>query len=194
MTRPDFDNYFMEMAKVAATRATCDRKHVGAVIVVKGCLVSTGYNGAPRGLPHCDSQGHELVEFIAQAVTEVPSDGTHAAGPVVGRKSCIRTIHAEMNAIVQAAKNGVGIDGGTLYTTASCCYDCAKVVINAGILRVIALEPYQSRYGKSGDVGALFESACVDSRILNAPVCNKIVPSSMFNCSRDEGHLGRCRT
>jgi dCMP deaminase len=135
------------MAEVAAQRATCDRKHVGAVIVVAGSVVSTGYNGAPRGLPHCDDAGHELVEMG-------------------GRMSCVRTAHAETNAIAQAARRGVSVEGGTLYTTASCCYDCAKLVINAGIARVVALESYPGRYGKSGTVDELFRSAGVISVLL----------------------------
>jgi len=204
VTRPDFDNYFMKMAEVAATRATCDRKHVGAVIVVKGCLVSTGYNGAPRKLPHCDSQGHELVEFMSQEIVEDKEDGTKGAGPVVAQKSCIRTIHAEMNAIAQAAKNGVAIDGGTLYTTASACYDCAKVIVNAGILRVVAKEKYQSRYGKSGNVDALFEAAGVESFLLSpkgpgsvtSTYCGKWVgtcgPTTWF-CRLPSDHEGPCQ-
>jgi dCMP deaminase len=96
--RPDRDSYFMRIAKVVATRATCDRKHVGAVLVHDRAILSTGYNGAPRGTKHCDEIGHRM------------EDG-----------HCVRTTHAEANAIAQAAKNGVPTNGATIFTTASPC-------------------------------------------------------------------------
>lgn len=162
MTRPSADVYFMNIALAVAARATCDRKHVGAVIVVHGSIASTGYNGAARGIPHCDDVGHELVEYVV----EQPAGGDQPS-QLVTVKSCIRTVHAEMNAVAQAASLGVKIEGGTLYTTASCCYDCAKMIINTGIRRVIAMEAYSSRYGKSGDVSALFAAAGVESALLD---------------------------
>jgi len=111
--RVDWHTYFMNIARQAATRATCDRKHVGAVIVRDRTILSTGYNGSIRGMPHCDEVGH-LME----------------------NGHCVATVHAEANAIIQAAKNGVRIDGGELYTTASPCWACFKLIANAGI-RVI---------------------------------------------------------
>lgn len=105
--------YFMSIARQAATRSTCDRKHVGAVIVRDKTILSTGYNGSIRGMPHCDDVGH-LME----------------------NGHCVGTVHAEANAIIQAAKNGVRIDGAELYTTASPCWSCFKLIANAGI-RVI---------------------------------------------------------
>lgn len=141
--RLDWDDYFMSIATVVAQRATCDRKLVGAVITVDKTIVSTGYNGAPRGLPDCDHEGHLLKEMG-------------------GRMSCIRTAHAEANGIAQAARTGARIGGGTLYTTASTCYDCAKLVINAGIKRVVAGEFYASRYGESGSAEELFRLAGVE--------------------------------
>jgi len=126
----------MEIAKQVATRATCDRKHVGAVIVRDKAILSTGYNGAPRHLPHCDEVGHEIV------------DG-----------HCVRTVHAEANAIAQAAKNGAGIDNAVLYTTASPCYDCFKLIVNSGITRVVYNEFYMSRYEASGKVLSLAKKA-----------------------------------
>ncbi len=146
-TRPSWDHYFMKMAYLAAERATCNRKHVGAVIVRINMAVSTGYNGSPRGLPHCDDVGHEIVNMN-------------------GRDSCIRTVHAEANAIAQAARSGAVIEGATLYTTASPCYDCMKLIINAGIKRVVCGEFYQSRYGQSGDMAALAQGAGVDMSML----------------------------
>lgn len=108
--RVSWEKYFMNIAKEVATRSTCDRKHVGAVIVREKTILSTGYNGSIKGLPHCDEVGHEMV------------DG-----------HCVRTTHAEANAIVQAAKNGVEIKNGEIYVTASPCYNCFKLIANAGI-------------------------------------------------------------
>lgn len=143
MSRADWDDYFMKIAEVAATRATCDRKHVGAVIVVNKTIVSTGYNGSPRGMPHCDEVGHELKDMG-------------------GRMSCVRTVHGEANAIAQAAKTGARIDGGTLYTTASPCYDCLKLIINAGIVRIVCKEFYSSRYGMSAEMEEFAKAAGVE--------------------------------
>ncbi len=118
--RKDWDAYFMEIADVVASRATCDRKHVGAVIVRDRTILSTGYNGSIRGLPHCTDVGHMM------------EDG-----------HCVRTIHAEINAIIQAARNGVCIDGGTIYTTASPCWPCFKAIANSGIRAIVFREFYR---------------------------------------------------
>jgi len=124
--RANWDEYFMGIATQVATRATCDRKHVGAVIVRDKVILSTGYNGSIRNTPHCDEAGH-MMEF----------------DPNRGMESCVRTVHAEANAIVQAAKNGVMIDKATLYTTASPCWPCFKLIANAGILKVVFGELYR---------------------------------------------------
>jgi dCMP deaminase len=108
------------MARHVASRATCDRKHVGAVIVRDRTVLSTGYNGSIRGHAHCDEVGH-LME----------------AG------HCVATVHAEANAIIQAAKNGVGIDGAEIYTTASPCWSCFKLIANGGLKRVFYGEFYR---------------------------------------------------
>jgi dCMP deaminase len=118
--RSDWDRYFMEIARVVASRATCDRKHVGAVIVRDRTILSTGYNGSIRGLPHCDEVGHMM-------------EGGH----------CVATIHAEANAILQAAKNGVAIDKADIYITASPCWPCFKLIANAGIRRIVFGEFYR---------------------------------------------------
>jgi len=110
----------MNIALEVASRATCDRKHVGAVIVRDKTILSTGYNGSIRGLPHCDDAGHMM------------EDG-----------HCVRTMHAEANAIVQAAKNGSGIHGGSIYVTASPCWNCFKMIANAGIDRIFFGEFYR---------------------------------------------------
>ena len=120
MTRVDWHAYFMNIAHQVATRSTCDRKHVGAVIVRDKTILSTGYNGSIRGLEHCDDVGHMMED-----------------------NHCIATVHAEANAIIQAAKNGVRIDGAELYTTASPCWNCFKLLANAGLGRVYFGEFYR---------------------------------------------------
>lgn len=118
--RASWDEYFMNLATVVATRATCDRKHVGAVLVRERTVLSTGYNGSIRGLPHCDEVGHMM-------------ENGH----------CVATVHAEANAIVQAAMNGVAIEGATIYTTASPCWPCFKLIANAGVKRIVYGEFYR---------------------------------------------------
>ncbi|HKQ70032.1 MAG TPA: cytidine/deoxycytidylate deaminase family protein [Polyangiaceae bacterium] len=125
MSSPDrasWDLYFMRIAAEVATRATCDRKHVGAVIVRDRNILATGYNGSIGGLGHCDDEGHML------------EDG-----------HCVRTIHAEANAIIQAAKNGSGIAAGTIYVTASPCWGCFKMIANAGLVRIVYGEFYRDQ-------------------------------------------------
>ena len=120
MARSSWDQYFMDIARQVATRATCDRKHVGAVLVRDRTILSTGYNGSIRGMPHCDEVGHMM-------------ENGH----------CVATVHAEANAILQAAKNGVRIDGATLYTTASPCWPCFKLIANSGCVRIVYGEFYR---------------------------------------------------
>ena len=111
--RVSWEIYFMNIAKEVGTRSTCNRKHVGAVIVRGKTILATGYNGSIRGLAHCDEAGHEM-------------DNTH----------CVRTIHAEANAIVQSARHGVRIEDSEIYITASPCYDCFKMIANVGIRKI----------------------------------------------------------
>ena len=118
--RVSWGTYFMNIAKEVATRSTCDRKYVGAVIVREKTILSPGYNGSIKGLPHCDEAGHEMVD-----------------------DHCIRTTHAEANAIVQAAKNGVEINKSDIYVTASPCYNCFKLIANAGIKTIYYGEFYR---------------------------------------------------
>jgi dCMP deaminase len=118
--RATWDEYFMAIAQQVATRSTCDRKHVGAVIVRDRMILTTGYNGSIRGLPHCDDVGH-LME-----------DG-----------HCVRTTHAEANALVQAARNGVSVDGAGIYVTASPCFGCFKLIGNSGLSRIVFGEFYR---------------------------------------------------
>jgi dCMP deaminase len=118
--RASWDEYFMAIARQVASRATCDRKQVGAVIVRDKCILATGYNGSIRGLEHCDEVGHMM------------EDG-----------HCVRTLHAEANAIIQAARNGVCIDGGDIYVTASPCWGCFKMIANSGLGRIVFGEFYR---------------------------------------------------
>jgi dCMP deaminase len=120
VTRPSWDSYFLEIARVVSTRGTCNRKRVGAVIVRDRRILATGYNGSVRGLPHCDDVGHEMEE-----------------------SHCVRVVHAECNAIAQAARNGVAIFGSTIYVTASPCYPCFKLIANAGITEIHFAEFYR---------------------------------------------------
>jgi dCMP deaminase len=134
MKRPTWDEYFMAIAEQVATRSTCMRRKVGAVLVVDKRLLATGYNGAPSGVPHCAEAGC-LREQMA-----VPSGQRH---------ELCRGLHAEQNAIIQAAKHGVHIDGATLYTTHHPCSMCAKVAINAGIRRIVCRHDYPDDLGKT---------------------------------------------
>lgn len=113
-TRPTWDDYFMEIAFTVAERSTCDRAHVGAVLVRDRRILTTGYNGAPAGLPHCDEVGHLMID-----------------------NHCVRTLHAEQNAIIQGALHGISIEGGTAYVTHQPCLTCAKMLINSGIKRIV---------------------------------------------------------
>lgn len=121
MNRPGWDEYFMEIAHVVAKRGTCDRAHVGSVIVKDQRIISTGYNGSPPGMDHCSDVGHLMI------------DG-----------HCLRTLHGEENAILQAAVvGGVSTQGATLYTTHSTCYPCLKRAIAVGIKRIVAGKVYR---------------------------------------------------
>jgi dCMP deaminase len=147
--RPSWDEYFVEIMKTVGNRGTCDRGRSGCVIVKDKRIISTGYVGSPAGCKHCDESGHEMH-------TVVQEDGTES-------RHCIRTAHAEENAIVQAAKVGVSTDGATLYCKMSPCYTCAKMIINAGIKRVVALNDYHA--GKRSR--EIFKEAGIKYELLN---------------------------
>jgi len=126
--RPSWDEYFINLAELVGSRGSCDRGRAGCVITKEKRIISTGYVGSPVGLPHCDDIGHEMHTVIQE-------DGTQS-------RHCIRTSHAEANAICQAAKFGVSLDGGTLYCKMTPCYVCAKMIINSGIKRVVCSQDY----------------------------------------------------
>jgi dCMP deaminase len=128
--RPAWDDYFLEIMDTVAKRANCDRGRAAAVIVKDRRIVATGYVGAPAGLPTCDEVGH-LIKVVYDE-----RGGQH--------KHCVRTTHAEANAIAQAARHGTSIDGGTIYTRMVPCLDCTKLLINAGLKRVVCLRRYHA--------------------------------------------------
>lgn len=132
MSRPGWDEYFMELAKVVAKRSTCLRQKVGAIIVKDKRILATGYNGAPSGMAHCLDIGCEREKL------KIPSGE---------RQELCRGLHAEQNAIIQAARFGICIDGSILYTTHCPCITCAKMIINAGIKKVVYGKEYADKRG-----------------------------------------------
>lgn len=150
--RPSWDEYFSHLANLVGERGTCDRGHCGALVTKDRRIVSTGYAGSPSGTVHCDEVGHEMHTV------------THEDGSVT--KHCIRTTHAEQNAICQAARFGIALDGGTLYTKMAPCYACAKMIINAGIKRVVCSQDYQA----SARSKEIFKEAGVEFVLLDDKV------------------------
>jgi len=134
MDRPDNDEYFMEMAELVSTRSTCLRRKVGAVIVKDKRVLSTGYNGSPKGTRHCEDLGCIRVQM------NIPSGTRH---------ELCRGVHAEQNAVAQAAYFGVSVNGATIYTTTFPCSMCAKILINAGIKEIVYNEGYMDDLSKS---------------------------------------------
>ena len=128
MTRPSNDEYFMKMAYLASERSTCLRRKVGAVIVIDKRVLTTGYNGAPKGLPHCEETG------CLREQQNVPSGQRH---------ELCRGVHAEQNAIIQAAVFGVSVKGATIYITNYPCSVCVKMLLNAGITEIVFDEKYK---------------------------------------------------
>lgn len=118
--RPSWDEYFMLLAQATSFRSSCSRAKVGAILVVERQIVATGYNGAPAGTPNCLEAGHRMIEG-----------------------HCLRTVHAEQNAIAQAAKRGVSSRGATIYCTHKPCIHCIKLLINAGIIEIVYAESYR---------------------------------------------------
>ncbi len=124
----------MEITNLVATRATCLRRKVGAILVKDRRILATGYNGPPKGVPHCDELGGCLREKLG-----IPSGE---------RQELSRAVHAEQNAIIQAAKMGTNIDGSTLYVTNHPCFICAKMLINAGVKKIVFREGYPDKYAE----------------------------------------------
>jgi dCMP deaminase len=131
--RPSWDEYFMRIAHEVAKRSTCLRRHVGSVVVLDKRILATGYNGAPSGLAHCEEVG------CMRARMQVPSGERH---------ELCRGLHAEMNALLQAARHGIRMEGATLYSTLIPCSLCTKMIINTGIRRVVAAGPYPDQMAR----------------------------------------------
>lgn len=142
--RPSWDEYFLDLIEAVAKRATCDRGRSACVITKANRIIATGYVGSPPGLPHCDDAGH----LFRKVVDEDGQIRTH----------CVRTIHAEQNAICQAARHGVALDGATLYCTMEPCRVCAMLIIASGIKRVVA----RRRYHAGADTREMFRDVGVD--------------------------------
>jgi len=141
--RPPWDGYFLEIANTVAKRATCDRGRSGCVIARDRRLLVAGYVGSPAGLAHCDDVGHQMRKVI------------HEDGTVT--QHCVRTVHAEQNAICQAAKLGVALDGATLYCRMTPCRVCAMLIVNCGIVRVVC----ERKYHAGAESEAMFKEAGV---------------------------------
>lgn len=152
MKRPSWDEYFMEITRVAARRSTCLRRSVGAVLVKDRNILATGYNGAPSGVAHCLEVGCLRDRMGVQSGE---------------RHELCRGLHAEQNAIIQAAKHGTSINGATLYCTTMPCVICSKVLINAGILRIVFSEGYPDCLA-----GEMIEEAGIETVRFDVP-CNE---------------------
>ena len=141
--RPSWDEYFLKITDLVATRSTCLRRHVGAVLVLEKRILATGYNGAPSGLAHCLDVG------CLREQEEIPSGQ---------RQELCRGIHAEQNAIIQAARHGISISGSVLYCTTQPCVTCTKMLINAGVTRILYLEGYADELSRQ-----MLEEAGIDA-------------------------------
>lgn len=147
--RPSWDEYFLKLMQEVGKRATCDRGRSGCIITKDKRLLCTGYVGSPPGLPHCDEVGHLMKKVVDE-------DGTI-------RQHCVRTIHAEQNAIMQAAKYGISIEGATIYTRMEPCRVCAMLIISAGIKRVVC----ERRYHAGQETREMFQKAGVNLIVIN---------------------------
>jgi dCMP deaminase len=150
--RPTWDEYFIEVANIVAKRATCDRGRSGCVITKNNRILVTGYVGAPSGLPHCDDVGH----LMKTTVHENGEETCH----------CVRTIHAEQNAICQAARVGVSLEGATLYCRMTPCRTCAMLIINCGIVRVVC----EKRYHVAQESEEMFKIAGVELKYFSEDI------------------------
>lgn len=135
--RPDWGEYHMAAAHLVSTRGNCDRRQVGAVLVRDHRHLATGYNGAPSGSPTCEQEGHQLVTF---------EDGSN---------SCVRTIHAEVNALTQCAKYGIATRGSTMYVTAGPCLGCLNACIACGVVKIVFATPVAKHWGRGVDLADL---------------------------------------
>jgi len=152
MSRPDWDRYFLDLCEAVSRRSTCDRGKAGCVIVKDKRIMTTGYAGSPTGLPHCDEVGHDMRRVI--------DENGNAS------QHCVRTLHAEQNAIIQAAKFGIPLDGATLYCRMTPCRTCAMMMINSGIKRAVC----EKHYHADKDTMELFKAAGIELVVMNEDV------------------------
>jgi dCMP deaminase len=150
--RPTWDEYFMEVAHTIAKRASCDRGRSGCVIARDKQILVTGYVGSPRGLPHCDEVGHLFKQV------------THEDGHTT--QHCVRTVHAEQNAICQAARMGIALEGASLYCRMTPCRTCAMLIINCGIKRVVC----EWMYHAGEETEQMFADAGIKLEFINKEV------------------------
>jgi dCMP deaminase len=152
MVRPDWDRYFLDLCEAVSKRSTCDRGKAGCVIVKDKRIMTTGYSGSPAGLPHCDEVGHDMRKVI--------DDNGNIS------QHCVRTLHAEQNAIIQAAKFGIPLDGATLYCKMTPCRTCAMMIINSGIKRAVC----EKHYHTEKDTTGLFKLAGIELVVMSEDV------------------------
>lgn len=150
--RPSWDEYFLEIMRSVSKRATCDRGRASSVFVNNKQILVTGYVGSPIGMPHCDEVGHQFKKTIHE-------DGTIT-------EHCVRTVHAEQNAICQAARRGVPLEGATVYVNMTPCRTCAMLLINAGIKRVVC----QNKYHAGKESEAMFKKAKIKLEFISSDV------------------------
>ena len=139
--RPSWDDYFLDIVRAVSTRGTCDRGHSACVFVKDKQILVTGYAGSPIGFPHCDEVGHDL----RKSFNEDGSVSVH----------CVRTVHAEQNALCQAARRGIALEGATVYVNMSPCRTCAMLLINSGVKRVYA----EAKYHTGKETEEMFKKA-----------------------------------
>lgn len=150
--RPSWDEYFIGLVEQVAQRATCDRGRSGCIIVRDKRILCSGYVGSPPGFPHCDEAGHQMRKVIDDDQTI--------------RQHCVRTIHAEQNAICQAARYGISLKDTTLYCSMEPCRVCAMLIISCGIIKVVA----RRKYHAAQDTRLLFERAGIELIVLEDEV------------------------
>ncbi len=153
-TRPSWDEYFLEIMRTVSKRGTCDRGHASCVFVKQKQILVTGYAGSPIGFPHCDEVGHQMKKTI------------HEDGTITDH--CVRTVHAEQNAICQAARRGVSLDGATVYVSMTPCRTCAMLLINSGILKVVA----EKKYHAGQESEAMFKKAKIKLEFISSEIVN----------------------
>ena len=165
MSRPTVEEWALDILRATQARATCDRGRCSALLLKENRLLASGYVGSPQGLPHCDDAGHEFQETWVESAEAPEGDAPLLRTPegtfLVRKKSCIRTIHAEQNAIAWAAREGIALKGATLYSTLFPCQSCAKLILQAGITAVVAEYDYHS----SGPSKALFDAVGITYKV-----------------------------